>query len=132
MAENESAKSLLDNLSNLMNSIEEGNKPQTANIRLRGGYGLARLVGTLLTVVGVILFLGAVGVFILIMVKFPAGELPLMTRIPLMVLAATPSLGGVFGGLVLLGVGALIKTTVDTAEYSAQLLQLTKKRMEKR
>lgn len=132
MAENESAKSLLDNLSNLMASIEAGNKPQTANIRLRGGYGFARFIGSLLTIVGMILFIGAVGVFILTMVKFPAGELPFMTSLPLRVLAATPSLGGVFGGLVLLGMGALIKANVDTAEYSVQLLQLTKKRMEKR
>ena len=132
MAENESVKSLLDNLSNLMVSIEAGNKPQTANIRLRGGYGFARFVGSVLTIIGMILFLGAVAIFAFTMINFPVGELPLQTSIPLRVLAATPSLGGVFGGLVLLGLGAVIKANVDTAEYSAQLLQLTKKRMERR
>ena len=127
MAENESAKSLLDNLSNLMSSIEEGNKPQTANIRLRGGYGFARIVGTLLTVAGVVVFLGAAGLIVMTMIQLPS-----TTSIPLRVLAATPSLGGMFSGLILLGLGAITKANVDTAEYSAQLLQLTKKRMEKR
>ena len=127
MAENESAKSLLDNLSSLMASIEEGNKAQTANIRLRGGYGFARFVGTLLTVAGVVVFLGAAGLIIMTMLQLPA-----TTSIPLRVLAAMPSLGGIFSGLILLGLGAVTKANVDTAEYSAQLLQLTKKRMEKR
>lgn len=127
VAENESAKSLLDNLSGLMTSIEEGNKPQTANIRLRGGYGFARFVGTLLTVSGVIVFLGAAGLIVMTMMQLPA-----TTSIPLRVLAATPSLGGMFSGLILLGLGAVTKANVDTADYSAQLLQLTKKRMEKR
>ena len=127
VVENESAKSLLDNLSNLMTSIEEGNKPQTANIRLRGGYGFARFVGTLLTAVGVVVFLTAAGLIIMIMVQLPAA-----TSIPLRVLAVTPSLGGMFSGLVLMGLGAMTKANVDTAEYSAQLLQLLKKRMERR
>ena len=127
MAENESAKSLLDNLSSLMTSIEEGNKPQTANIRLRGGYGFARFVGTLLTVSVVVVFVGAAGLIVMTMVQLPS-----TTSIPLRVLAATPSLGGMFSGLILLGLGAVTKANVDTAEYSAQLLQLTKKQMEKR
>jgi hypothetical protein len=127
VAENESAKSLLENLSNLMTSIEEGNKPQTANIRLQGGYGFARFVGTLLTVVGVVVSLGAVGLIIMTMVQLPSS-----TSLPLRVLAATPSLGGMFSGLVLMGLGAITKANVDAADYSAQLLQLTKKQMEKR
>ena len=127
MAENESAKSLLDNLSNLMVSIEAGNKPQTANIRLRGGYGFARFVGSVLTVVGIIIFLGAAGLIVVTML-----ELPATTSIPLRVLAITPTLGGFISGLFLMGIGAIIKANVDTAEYTAQLLQLTKKRMEKR
>ena len=128
MAENESAKSLLDNLSNLMTSIEEGNKPQTANIRLRSGYGFARFIGTLLTVSGVVVvFLGAAGLIVMTMMQLPS-----TTSIPLRVLAATPSLGGMFSGLILLGLGAVTKANVDTADYSAQILQLTKKRMEKR
>jgi len=127
VAENESARSLLENLSGLMSSIEATNKPQTANIRLRGGYGFARFISNLLTVAGVIVFLGAVAMIILIMV-----QLPTATSIQLRVLAATPSLGGLFSGMVLLALGSITKATVDSAEYNAQMLQLTKKRMEKR
>ena len=127
VADNDSARSLLDNLSGLMASIEANNKPQTANIRLRGGYGFARFVSTALTVLGCMVFLIATGLIILTMV-----QLPTTTSILLRVLAATPLLGGLFSGLVLLALGSITKAAVDTAEYNAQLLQLTKKRMEKR
>ncbi len=127
MADNQSAKSLLENLSNLMATIDAGNKPQSANIRLWGGYGFARFIGLLLTIIGILVFFGAVGLVTLTMIELPAS-----TSISLRILAVSPMLGGMFSALVLLGLGAMTKANVDTAEYSAQLLRLTKKRMEKR
>ncbi len=110
-----------------MSSIEANNKPQTANIKLRGGYGFARFISTVLTVLGGVVFLVTAGLLIMTMV-----QLPTTTSIPLRIIAATPSLGGLFSSLVLLALGSITKAAVDTAEYNAQLLQLTKKRMERR
>jgi hypothetical protein len=50
----------------------------------------------------------------------------------LRILAATPMLGGLFSGLMLLAFGAIVKAVVDTSDYHAQMLMLTKRRMEKR
>ena len=127
MADNQSAKTLLDNLSGLMASIEASNKPQSATIRLWGGYGFARFVGTMLTILGILGFFGTIGLMTLTMIELPAS-----TSISLRVLALSPMLGGMFSALVLLGLGAMTKANVDTAEYNAQMLRLTKKRMEKR
>ncbi len=127
VADNESAKSLLENLSGLMSSIEASNKPQSVNIHLHGGYGFPRFVATLLTITGIISLLVSLGLIISTMLA-----LPTTTSILLRMVAITPSLGGLFSGLILLAVGAITKATVDTADYNAQMLQLTKKRMEKR
>ena len=127
MAESETAKGLLQNLSGLMSSIEESNKPQTANIKLHGGLRFCRFVSILLIVVGIVVVLATFALLISIMVG-----LPQTTNISLRIIAATPSMGGVFSGLLLLGLGVLIKVVVDSADYNAQLLRLTRRRMEKR
>ncbi len=127
VAENESAKGLLDNLSNLMASIEASNKPQTANIRLRGGYGFGRAVAALLTIVGIVVILATFVMLVITMVNLPQA-----TSMQLRLVVATPSLGGLFSGLALLAAGVIAKAVIDTADYNAQLLNLTRKRMEKR
>ncbi len=127
MAETETAKSMLENLSSLMTSIEAGNKPQTANIRLRGGLGFGRFVAILLMAIGIITSIAAFALMVTIMTGLPQS-----TSTSLRIIAATPSLGWLFGGLVLLGFGTIIKAVVDTADYHSQMLRLTRRRMEKR
>lgn len=127
MAEQESAKNLLDNLSGLMVSIEAGNKPQTANIRLRGGFGFGRAIAMVMIVAGIIAIVATLAMLVVTMVG-----LPQTTSMQLRLVVATPSLGGLFSGLLLLAFGTIVKAVVDTADYQAQMLMLMKRRMEKR
>ncbi len=124
--ETEAAKGLLTNLSSLMASIEQSNKPQTAKIQLYNGLGFCRIVSLLLMATGVIVVLATFILLVSIMVT-----LPTTMDLSLRILAATPSLGGVFSGLVLLGFGVMTKAVVDIADYNSQILRLTRQRMEK-
>ena len=127
MAEPETAKSLLNNLSALLTSIEATNKPQTANIKIHGGYSYMRFIAIGLMVIGALNVAATLMLLVLTMMGLPPS-----TSMSLRIIAATPSLGGLFSGLVLLGLGAITKVATDSADYNAQLLRLTRRRMEKR
>ncbi len=127
MAETETAKSLLNNLSALLTSIEATNKPQTANIQIHGGFSFTRFIAIALMAVGALTIAATLGLLVFTMMGLPPS-----TGMSLRIIAATPSLGGLFSGLMLLGLGAITKVVTDSADYNAQLLRLTRRRMEKR
>ncbi|PIP39571.1 MAG: hypothetical protein COX19_07540 [Desulfobacterales bacterium CG23_combo_of_CG06-09_8_20_14_all_51_8] len=85
-------------------------------------YGTARMLCQFVSFIGC----AAVGISVLIFIFSIIGSIK--SNSSLVLIGILPSLAGIMGGLILVMVGQITRTTVDTADNTGQMLTIMKKK----